>query len=230
MKKTISYLIIVFIGFMFITIYPKADDCTYKDQQALNKEVSNIKMSYEFIDNDPLHYHFKINITNIPDDLKLVITDDYSSNNLELTKDNTDDGIYSFETLIATRKVTFNIDIYSIGNSCYNKKLRSKKLITPRYNPYSSSYICEQVPDFEYCNKFKDTSSLTYEQFIKKGEQYKAKFYKNEEEQQKRGLLSIILSFIIKYKWYFIIGILVIGLAIGLFFVIRKIKIARRGV
>ena len=221
MSRFVKYAIFFLFSFMFITMMPKAEDsCNYKEQQALNKEISNIKTSYEFIDEDPLKYHFRINITNIAEDLKLIITDDYSSQELEIIRENTDNGVYSFETLIATKKVTFTIEIYSIGNSCYNKKMQTKKVVTPRYNPYSTSSWCDNYPEFQYCDKFKDTSNLTYSEFTNKVQNYAI----NLQKKGSHNVKNSIFYYFKKYLIYIIIGVVIIAIAISVFLFIKKKK------
>lgn len=229
MKKIYNYVLFLLCLVTFSIASVKADSCSYKQQTELNKEATNIKATYEFIDEDPLNYHFNVYFTNITENLKLVITDDYTQKEIEVTFNDTDNGVYKLETYTAKRKVTFNYQIYSLASECFNKKLLTKNIVTPRYNEYSTSYICEQVPDFKYCNEFADTSSLSYEKFIRLGEDYK-KTHLKIESNEKQSFLDKAFNFFSKTKWYFIIGFAIIALAVAAFIVSKKIKIKKRGI
>lgn len=228
--KAFKYFIFAFFVFVGTLLHVRADEnCSYKDQAALIKEASNVKKSYEFINNDPLNRHFMIYITNISDNLRLEITNDYlDKQKLEVTSLDMQNGAYTIETNIASRKVTYTINIYSKSDKCYNQKLLTTRVVTPRYNEYSTSYICEQVPDFKYCGEFYDTSKLTYSEFLKKGEEYKLKNAK-EEEVEKKGFFASILAFLNKYKWYIIGGVLLAAAITFTVIFIHKKRLEKRG-
>ncbi len=220
MKRLLKYTLCLVLSFIILGLNSKVEAaCSYKDQAALNKQATNVQTSYEFIDEDPLNYHFRITITNITEDLRVNITDDYSIKELDITRNDTTDGIYTFDTYIASRPVTFEIEIYANGQ-CDDQKLLGTKLVTPMYNTYSTSYICDQVPDFEYCGQFTDTSSMTYSEFLEKGEAYKQKVLSSENEESKFSLWEFIKD----HALIFIIVGIVIILGVGGFFLYRYLK------
>ena len=75
MRRIFNYTLFFLLSLTIVLVMPKtivkADACSYKEQAALNKEAKNIKKSYEFIEDDPLNYHFKIYLTNITDKIIL---------------------------------------------------------------------------------------------------------------------------------------------------------------
>ncbi len=205
----------------------KAASCNYKEQAKLNKEAANVHKEYEFVGEDQLNYHFKIYLTNITDNLRLVVTNNYNDQELNITKQDLVDGVYTIETKIATRKVKYNIEMYATTGDCAGEKLISTSITTPRYNPYSTSYICKQVPDYKYCGIFVDTSKITYAKFIENGEKYKQSL--DKEDTKEKSLINKIFSFLDGYKWYFIICIIGIGLLIGIIILKNKFKVSKRG-
>ncbi len=226
MKRLLKYTLCLVLSFIILGLNSKVEAaCSYKDQAALNKQATNVQTSYEFIDEDPLNYHFRITITNITEDLRVNITDDYSIKELDITRNDTTDGIYTFDTYIASRPVTFEIEIYANGQ-CDDQKLLGTKLVTPMYNTYSTSYICDQVPDFEYCGQFTDTSSMTYSEFLEKAKDYSNSLANDQNENGKFSMLQ----FIKKYWLYFVVGIVIICLGVGIFIFIKKKNLKKKGV
>lgn len=228
MKRILNYTLFFAVCFILLFSYTKADSCNYKEQAKLNKEAANIDYKYEFIKDDPNNYHFNIYITNIPEDLRLEIKNNYSKAKLSITAKDTQDGLYTIVTKTAKQRVKYSIDVYGNSGNCSGQLLYKKTITTPRYNIYSTSYICEQVPEFKYCGDFADTTKMTYSEFIQKAEKYKVQnaYYGSS---QKKGFWQNILAFLNKYKWFLIVGVLTAGLIIGAIFLYRYLRIKKKG-
>ena len=86
MKKVLNIAIFFIISFFLITTTTKAaDSCTYKEQQALNKEAKNININYELVNkldeapkDQPFstrdYYYLQVTIVNLTDDFNIRIT------------------------------------------------------------------------------------------------------------------------------------------------------------
>lgn len=233
MRRIFNYTLFFLLSLTIVLVMPKtivkADACSYKEQAALNKEAKNIKKSYEFIEDDPLNYHFKIYISNISENLRLEIINDYDNRTLSVTNSNLADGVYTIETRVATRKVKYSINVSAINGNCAGKQLLKTSITTPRYNSYSTSYICEQVPNFKYCGKFVDTSTMTYSEFLEKGEKYKLDNTKTNESK-KEGFFKTIANFIFKYKWAFIGGVTILIILSVFVILLRYKRVKKRGI
>ena len=89
------------------------------------------------------------------------------------------------------------------------EKISSKTLTTPKFNKYSTSYICDDIPEFKYCKTFAYTENVTYEEFIKKAQDYKNKLT-TAEEDNKKGILDYLKLVLISI----IIILIVLGIVI----------------
>ena len=210
MKKVGNYIIFILIAFMFVLITPKADSCTYKEQAALNKEASNIKFNYEVVRLTlPDGYYFteegisdpdgndvtkqyaeyyndkyiKIMVTNLPENFYFKIEDEslINENNNKDTyyKSDEKDSVIELKTYNINEFRNVKFSIYS--NECGDKKLLNKYLKIPRSNQYYYMAVCEDIPDYKYCQEFL-FSNVKSETIYNKIIEYKDSLEKKEEQ------------------------------------------------
>lgn len=217
MKKIFCYVIFILISFAIIITFPKADSCNYKEQATLNKEAKNIGKEYEFIDSDPLNYHFKIYITNVTENFRLEVSSTYNDKKYNYSIADAVDGVITFETLTASTRVKYTIDVVINNGNCIGQTVRKMFITTPAYNPFSTNPWCSEYPDFKYCKKFMDTSGLTIADFNKKISEYITPQTKTEIRK------SFNLLDIFKNIW-FIIAVSLIFITIIIFVIVIKRK------
>lgn len=248
MKKVLNIAIFFIISFFLITTTTKAaDSCTYKEQQALNKEALNVKINYEIqknelpsgykfyadgimdengnrVDDTNLHigYFIKVNIINISSNLKLVGDTDLYDENDNLVKEinysQTDSGLVTLYSYDLSKVKKASFQIYSINNNCYEKKLIKISVKLPKYNIYSQLDVCSDLSDYEMCDSFYQ-NNLTETEFIDKVNEYKQSLQK--QEAKKSNFFINALNYI-KNNVILLIILIIIILVIALIIIFRK--------
>ena len=151
MKKVLNIAIFFIISFFLITTTTKAaDSCTYKEQQALNKEAKNININYELVnklDEAPKdqiistrdYYYLQVTIVNLTDDFNIKIT-----NNIDNEEEYSD-------------VVTYKININAQTENC-TKTINTKSLTVPKFNTFYKSGLCVDIPEYKYCQELISTN------------------------------------------------------------------------
>lgn len=238
MKKVLNIAIFFIISFFLITTTTKAaDSCTYKEQQALNKEASNIKFNYEIAEqNLPEDYHFSetgiednngndvsqefidyyigkyfiLNINNIPEDFYVVIEDETLINH----NDNKTNYYYSDTENGNLALKLYNINgIKNIKFTIYSdncsEKILTKYIKLPRYNSMHDLDLCENIKDYKYCQEFVFTS-MSDIKLRDKIVEYKKTLETNEIETKEKNDIKLIVIIICSIVLFIIIIILII--------------------
>lgn len=110
MKKVLNIAIFFIISFFLITTTTKAaDSCTYKEQQALNKEASNIKFNYEVV------------YQGLPDGYKSYANGILDSNGNDVTEQFTDYYL-GYYIKIYLSNISENMTVEINDNDLYNSK------------------------------------------------------------------------------------------------------------
>lgn len=232
MKKYFSYSCFFLICLIFIISNPKADSCSYKDQQALNKEASNIKFNYELVNN-------KSEIANLPEDtsyslndyyyLQIIITNLSENFYIEITN-NQDNNKQTYhysdvvDNIITLKKdynavVKYTMTVYG-NNTCQGKKIYVKNLTVPRFNIFYKNGYCQSMPDYKYCQELISTN-LSDEKVAEKISTYYHETVNKQEETQKDNKL-------IKYLIITGITILSLGIIFIIIYIIKKLLKRRR--
>ena len=216
MKQLLNLFIIGVLFFNIQLVF--ADECTSDEIQSL-KELSKVidvslEFDYEAASESGI---FNQNIVSV-----FGITEGFYA----ITKNHSIGFYYdeSFEgAVIKNMAKTMNagsdiLEIYS--EKCPDTVLRTIQLNLKKYNLFSGYKECEEIDkkELDVCDPFYD-KALTYEEFIKKINNYNHKKNKNDRDDIK----SSVSSFIKKYIIIFIgIGVVFIG---GIIFaIVKKIK------
>lgn len=172
MKKVFSLTVFLLTCFLFLISQTKADSCSYKEQQALNKEASNINFNYELVDkleevdnlpkgtwhNTADYYYIQILLSNIGENIYVEITNDKDDNKLTFYNSDLTDGLVTFKKEI-NEVVKYKMTIYANTTNCQSK-LNTKTLIVPKFNTFYNIGDCKDIPEYKYCQKL-ITSTLS---------------------------------------------------------------------
>lgn len=247
MKKIIYTLLILFAFIM----YPKAE-CSYKEQTTLNKEAANIKIKYDIkyqelpegyysnqdgffdqngkrIEDDTLlpGYYFEIRIYNVTENVEIEFDKELYNQSKQLINKvsytDTVDGNITLLSYNTSERVEYKFEIYSSTNSaCGNDLLRNALLTTPKYNEYSSYYVCEGLDEYEMCQPFYQTN-LSIDAFSAKIEKYKKSLEKKDDGKgDAKNIFTILLVFFQNYWWIIVIVVAVCVGASIYYFKFRK--------
>jgi hypothetical protein len=159
MKKVLNIAIFFIISFFLITTTTKAaDSCTYKEQQALNKEAKNININYELVnklDEAPKdqiistrdYYYLQVTIVNLTDDFNIKIT-----NNI----DNEEKNFYSSDAV--DNVISFKNEYSDAQTENCTKTINTKSLTVPKFNTFYKSGLCVDIPEYKYCQELISTN------------------------------------------------------------------------
>lgn len=240
--------------FIFTLIFPlnnisAASTCSYAEQAELNEIAGNVRVSYEVVDiydsternldrapDEPEFIDvyvrgFKISITNITDDIYVVVKNDYNEEVKTFYKKDTEDGIASFETKNKSKLINYKIEVHSNKYSCIGQIYKTLPLQTPVYNTNSTYAICDNYKDFYYCQEFVFSDSVNEVQFFPLLEKYKEeKEQKEKQEQEKnKNIVEKVKEFYEKNKVIVnVVGVIIIISGVGIVVVLGKKKRGKR--
>ena len=117
----------------------------------------------------------------------------------------------------------YKLYVYPTDSDCGDKLLRIIDFNTPMYNNYSNIKACENIPEFEYCQKYVSTPiEVSLPEFLEECKKYEAK---EKEEKEKNSKKTTLKSFYKKNKKVILIAggcILIAGVATAAIIVIRR--------
>ena len=191
-KKSMIILSIVLIVLIFGIIflgkekyaYPtKVEKLSFKESKcgilAQNKAkngAKKIKITYEKIDKvvgydettgeDVVDKVFKINISNISDNYRVEIYNDYTKETKMVEVENKK---ASYETIYSKDIIKYTINIISKNGKCKNDEARSITVTLPVINNYSKYKECEEKKNknYKYCKEEIYESLPSIEEFYK---------------------------------------------------------------
>ena len=244
MKKNSCYVLLFLLG-ICMTVGVKASTCSDQRVLELSSLANDVNASYQQYDKVVDEYESEIfvgdededtktqstfpayylTIYNLPKDLNVsIIRNDTRKNVVVYADDKEDDGVIYVDTGYAAKVKLFTLKVRSNDSNCKNEILKTIAVTTPMYNKFSQYNSCQENPDFKLCQQFTTTdySDVTNSQFIEKLNEYKEQ--KAEEEKKKNSLFYNIGQFISKNRWYIIISIAIIGVALIVIYIIRRKK------
>lgn len=215
MKKKILFLIITIIFYSSGVKALTYGGCDYSTISRLKSIVSNINISYDYhIENNKAY--FDVTLTNITPDL---FFEDSLNNEVYMYED-TNSGeitIRNYSTLSG------NYQFYSANKNCYGFVLTTKYYKFPTYNPYYTRDICNDISNFNLCQKWTSVS-YTEEEFQKKVLEYKNSLSnkdKNDDQsiEYEPDFLDKVVEFYINNYLYFLGGVIIV---FGLIIIISR--------
>lgn len=202
MKKI--YLLFTLLSLCIINVYSLNASC--------EEEADYIDYELMYIDNEEEGLVARSIIYDIEDDLYIKVTNDFDNKTVTYTSSNKNDsGFIVFDSPSTFKKVKFLIDVYSNDETCNDRKLRTIRYVTKKYNEYSSNSLCDGLSDkLEICDSFYDSDNLTLEEFTNTINKY------NEDNS--------FLGYVKRYYLYVLIPILLISII----YIIRITILRRR--
>lgn len=208
MKKIILF-VFAFLVFS-INKYNLAADC--EDIMNEAKEVDKIMLN---INNSEVT-KIQTMITNLTNNLYVVVLNDYDNNSITYHYSDVVDGVLNIDTFTINKNINYVVKIYSEDKTCGDSSLKTINYTTPKYNEYSTYIKCQETEtEIELCSAFYDVKDMTYEEFVKKVD--------NEIEK-----IENESHFLMKYiKKYYLFVLIPIILIVAIYFI--RIIILKRG-
>lgn len=212
--------IAIFLG-LTMTSVKAAIQCDSKTTAELNREVGNIKATYEILkkapegiigvdwydpetmtlDDLPKVSYVKVNITNLSEKFRAEVTNDLNEEKINLTNADVVDGVASFEWEDLSYVAKITIKIYTTKTTgCENQLFKTINLTLPRFNSYSENIACKQVPNYYLCQPYvtyKENEDLDFYAVMEKilnNEEQEEEKPKKEKNWLKDNLTSVIIG------------------------------------
>lgn len=174
-SKAVFSSLIFLLGMNIVSAASKCDVSTTAD---LNREVVNIKASYEekekimdpsvyTIPDEQLYedmeqavielkqYYFQINILNLSENFYIEVSNDVSGPIGRYDSSKAVNGVISIDWTNLSKVATFTIKVYaSNATGCGGELYRTIYLTIPRYNDYSEYVVCNTLTDYYLCQKY----------------------------------------------------------------------------
>lgn len=147
--RHIKYIILLLYSIIGLNVYANA--CSYQEQTILNNDFSNVKITYEIVNDNKIN----ILIYNITDNIYISFKEPNAREEENVFYVNTNNGKYVIEKTAEILE-EYSFKIRSNISSCYGKILTTKNIIKPKYNEYHTLEICKnkQLTNHSYCQKF----------------------------------------------------------------------------
>lgn len=244
LKKIMFALLISVIGLNSVNA---AKSCSISEKAEFNKILPNIKANYEekekkvkyetkvLVDGketiktrEEIQYYFDIVVVNLTEQFYLEISNDYDGETKTFRYSDSQDGIiiHSWEHLDLV--TTFTIKVFtSEKTGCPGTLQKTLTVRTPRLNEYYDGPSCQEVPEFNLCQKYVTYDTMEYENFKNKIDAYinkKNSASDNSNEEKTKTTWEKIKDFVSDNKFYFIGGgiVLVIGTGVAIGLAVKK--------
>ncbi len=218
------------LAFLFMASDGKAASsmCEAKEIAELNREVVNIKGSFEEAEGElnpsefPIpdeilgteaeadyvgkYNYFKVSIINISENFYVEISNDYNRDKLVYQYKDTQDGVITFDWKNLDKVTTFTVKVYSSDQTnCPDELYRTITISLPRYNEFYDYTLCERASDYYLCEKYVDYGEVDFGTFVSNITRHIEQKEKEEEEEAKKE------DFVSKHKTILIInGVIVV--------------------
>ena len=222
MKKILCFIFLLCLHGM---VY--ADSCPSSELARLKNIAKHIEFAYDYeikikegteSGSESQYADFKVTVTNLNKDLKVMIENDYlESNYKEFINDGTNQGVLS--GFSSGEEITITVRAY-VDNDCMGTILLTKNIKFPYLNKYYASEECKNNPTFKYCSKMLD-NDITYEEFTNELGKFLGKQTNDDKTDNNDGKSkeskSLNYNMILKYLGIiFIIFIIIISLKLML--------------
>ena len=203
MKKNIAVLLLAVL-FSWTSV-DAASLCSYEKQSQINKDASNVKITYEeaYRELDPETYsapegedpetyvayeeYFKIKLLNITEDIYVKLENSANDEIKYIEYKDTDEGTFTINWNDLTQVTTFNYTIYSSeATDCPNEQYRQGVKTLPKLNEYYVSELCNDISDYYLCQKYV-TTDVTPSKFVEKVNGYKQETEQEEKKEEKKN-------------------------------------------
>ncbi|MCM1370338.1 MAG: hypothetical protein NC181_00395 [Clostridium sp.] len=194
MKKIIFTVLILLFPIMVNAT------CDKHEISRLKALASQINMTYDYVEKDG-KVTFSVTLHNVNKALKIV-------DNRTRKEYNSDQEFYEVTLEGFIYGGTYSFNVLSNQKDCLNKSLFIKYYEIPYYNRFYNDPLCVLNSSKQICQKWVDTSTLSYNDFKKALTNDK----QEQKEQQEESDYNKIMDFFGKYYYIFLTGIILIAL------------------
>ena len=222
MRKRYLFLF-AFIFMLFSVKINALSSCSMERTMELTSLANNVNVDYDeyhvekgsdvYIDLEEgetvTEPGFKIRIYNMTKDLNVLITDNSTREEKELTfNDISDDGILYYDSGFPGEIKNYTITVRSADYNCLNEVFRKVSITLPMINNFYDYDVCRDNQDYYMCQEYTtvDYSNVSVERFIKQVKEYEET--KKNKEINESSFMYRFLIFIKKYIWLIIVIIL----------------------
>ena len=188
MKKIKVFTLAILLFFLSTNVYAV---CDVTETNTLNSLATNVRISYEVVqvevpvdegfnppdglteeeDQNYVAYrnYFRFYISNVTEELYIVVTNQSTNESTTYTYEDAVDGIITFDARVFIEIVNYTIDVYSSSaTNCPDTLLYTWYETTPMYNSFSESNLCEGIEDFYLCHEYLsvETSFDNFERLV----------------------------------------------------------------
>lgn len=216
--KKFKLVVVTFIAALFSMPLAYAE-CDATESNKLSSLANNVRASQEVIqkefelevgDNPPdglseeelANYkkkvdYFKIYISNITEELYVVVTNNNTKQSKTYNYQDSQNGTIYFEEEVGSEIVNYTINVHASGKTnCNSKNLRTFYVTTPMYNLFSESSLCEGIKEFYLCHEYLSVKT-TFEKFEDLTNQYrdgklKADGSIKDDDKKNNGIFGFI--------------------------------------
>lgn len=242
MRKCAKYGLVTLLMFCFATSV-KAEECSYEKQVELSNKAATVKATYESVDIktgekliledteeevDDVVKGFKVKILNITEDLMVTITDNQSNTSKSYYYSDTDKGTLTLQEQEANIVRSYTVEIKGFYEGCEGTDLRTVALIVPKYNSYSTLAICDEYPEFEYCQEYLTSGNdISVTEFLTRIDKYQEshKSETEKKENKKQSFIDKVKEFFKKNKKAIVIvaiAVVIVGVATATILIVRR--------
>lgn len=226
--RYLKYLLMVLV--LLLQIKVNADNvCTTNEMENLKYLANKVEFTYDY---DWVEYkvnesgdisrypEFTIHVSNLNDNLKVMIENDYLKNDYKEFENNGDgigkiSGFHDGETI--------NVVIRAYTNSdCIGNLITVKKIQLPYLNSFYDSEICSKYNDFTYCKQFVE-KKISIDEFIN---EFKKEYIETNKTEKIDEIDNLKTNSNINKKLIIIIltAIAIVIISLGLFKIIKHRK------
>lgn len=188
MKKIKAFAFTFLLFFLSTNVYAV---CDVTETNTLNSLATNVRISYEVVqveipmdenfnppdgvsDEDMEDYvayqdYFRFYISNVTEELYIVVTNQETNERRTYTYDDVVDGVITFDEVVGISITNYTIEVYSSSaTNCPDSLLYTWYETTPMYNVFSESSLCVGIEEFYLCHEYLsvDTSFENFNQLV----------------------------------------------------------------
>jgi len=204
-KKVFKLLFFVLVYLLFSPYILANEDCSTGELQKLKAYANFVDIRYSYIKNytpigEELEYgaimpnnRFEVTASNLQNNIVVLEDNGFNAFWYDSTRDNPN--VMSLPLFIGGRQYVFNIHART-NTGCNYKLLKSIKINTPQFNPYSSEKECVGIEEHKYCDMWYSGPSFSKDEFLIAINTYREEKFKNNDLTAKNQW-DVIIDYIV---------------------------------
>ena len=166
--KNRKYLLIFLL--LLIIYIPKRVDaigiCGAEELSTYKSQALKISFNYKLVKTDNDEYFFKVTALNVNENFVI----EYDGRTYQMSSDSNS---FTFDGLFAPKgEYIFKIYTSDSLDECPMAYVGTRKLKTPKYNPYSEADDCIEYEEFPLCDKYYEGDIESFDDFKKQLHEY----------------------------------------------------------